>query len=438
MNENYASATEAPHRLLYGESDKTSERSLTPEAIAAIENMDTPVYDKVEYLLTASGVKPASEVTIQAPPHLDALEDALPTMPDEIVEEYVRVAQLAGLSIIIGPAASVGLKSGLRARTLTFFVGSSPENTERLKNAVVNQDPYRHALALGYPETAADAFAYHRQDTINPTHIPGLPPEVVDYTGFLLSRGNYTKELETPALWERTIRELSPRVHAEVAQRRRSVHTNGLQTQVQPVEGDTNEAIARFTPAESLLSEAITELEGVPIDIAKKRELLLTALGYKPTSVVHLSTFEGLPGAPRQRERCEDVVNIARDLGLHVHVAGEQISVGISDEDVASLDHALIEQDTRTIGTLLGYPPGAVDAFARGVKGISAAQFVNDPHILAFARFSLSPEHFREDIRTAEAWGEAIKLASPKLYEQMIEAYESLMQRAAAARSAQG
>ena len=185
-----------------GEDNNAHDKRLTPEAIAGIEQLDDVAPTKVEYLLTASGQKPASLIFLQTPGHMDTSEDAPPpVMPDEILQEHLRAAEAAGLSVIVGSPGVVGRQGGLHAATLELFVGSSPENAARLQDAIQRNDDRTLGLALGYPETAVDAFAKDGPtNTISVRDLPNVPPEIASFTNFRLSRGNYQRAGDCPAL----------------------------------------------------------------------------------------------------------------------------------------------------------------------------------------------------------------------------------------------
>lgn len=211
-------ATRAAGALL-GINEATSEKPhLTAEAVAGIEDMRAPATTKVEYLLTAAGVKPASWLSIQTPDHMDTPKNQTPpVMPDELVQEHLKVARDAGLSVVVGETGTMGRRGDKHATTVDLLVGSSPENVKRLQEAAGRHDEHAAGLALGYPETAVDAYTRRRGEAIYGHQLTGTTPAVKSYASFVFSRDNLQEELKTPALWEATVRQTSPKIYAQYA-----------------------------------------------------------------------------------------------------------------------------------------------------------------------------------------------------------------------------
>jgi len=435
---------QAAGRLLTAQENTTgpAEHQLSPEAISAIEQMDAPFTTKTEFLLTASGVKPASISSIQTPGYLDTPKGEMPpTMPEEIVQEHLRVAREAGLSVIVSSTHTVGRKGELQATALTLFVGSSLENVERLRDAVSSNDTYAVGRALGHPETAVDAFVNHPQDTIPVGQLPNIPPEVADYADFVLSKDHYAEELKTVELWERTVRELSPTIYNErPSQKARLAARHDVSSPHDVQEERADNDIQRFSPLDIMLPETLAVLENSRLPSLDKMDILLTALGLKPTSFTVNVAYDGIPNGdtsgqarPDLDEYYKDYVTAARKMGLFVHVkttlndprlrAGltQMITTGESEEDVTRLDQALAQKDDLAIGTLLGYPRTAVEAFAKGIRGVQRTNFTDDPAVLAFARFSPSPENGNEELDVVREWLIAAKKVSPTIYQEVID-----------------
>lgn len=198
-------------------------RELSPEALAGIENMRAPANVKVEYLLLALGAKPAVWQDIQTPAYMDTWQyEPPPTMPDDIVEEHLQVARNAGIAVIQGSQNTVTKIGGKHATALELFLGSSQENAERLRDAALADSPDDRSptddrslgIALGYPETAVDAYTNQRP-TISPNQVPGIAPEVAAFAGFMLSGEHYQEELETARRWAEAVKTVSPKIYNE-------------------------------------------------------------------------------------------------------------------------------------------------------------------------------------------------------------------------------
>jgi hypothetical protein len=91
-------------------------------------------------------------------------------------------------------------------------------------------------------------------------------------------------------------------------------------------------------------------------------------------------------------------------------------------ENLALIKEAQAKNDFRLFGQAYGFPATSTDAYAQG-KAISPRTLEGqDPAVIAFAEFGVSPDHWQEELKTAERWAKAIKAASPQLYEEQTRA----------------
>lgn len=191
-----------------------------------------------------------------------------------------------------------------------------------------------------------------------------------------------------------------------------------------------------------LAEKTIKYIEQSPIFVTYKMELLLVGLGEKPAAFGELESEEWRPGEnPKQIDSNEyqEYVKIARHLGLFVHAHRDRTKVGPdntsqlfrlitfsgSESTLTRLDQALAQNDVRTTGKLLGYPPTATDAFMQG-RIVRPVDSDTNPATLAFAQFALSPENAHAELDVARRWSEAVRQSSPQIYAEMIEASESI------------
>lgn len=187
--------------------------------------------------------------------------------------------------------------------------------------------------------------------------------------------------------------------------------------------------------------EAIRQLETLPLLAERKVSLLLTSLGDKPMGVAGVASpawFQGEPEPPIDTEVTESVVTVAHHLGLNAHIL-ERVSSGVNDGRVmhqrfqlvtASHSNTLLEmadtafeqksnEDKWILGQAFGYPPSAVEAYVHE-RGISPRTITNDPELIAFAQFKLSPEHSQQELEVARGWASRVREISPAIYQMML------------------
>jgi hypothetical protein len=173
--------------------------------------------DKVNIFLTAKGVKPASEI------HRAYESEFEDTSPREAYEKEVAQirATVQGLGV---PTEEVVDEVFPGEEVTRFLIGKDDEHLRRLiasytRGYIVNTRLF--GLAVGYPETAVNAYEndpFHRKEGIS---IEELPEEVrnsdwIKFLSFGLSRSNWREELSQVKRYAETIQLFAPKLYKEV------------------------------------------------------------------------------------------------------------------------------------------------------------------------------------------------------------------------------
>jgi hypothetical protein len=183
---------------------------------------------------------------------------------------------------------------------------------------------------------------------------------------------------------------------------------------------------------------AIENLSGINIDALARAQLLLVALGEKPSTwALAYSEEWGRDTTPKSSyEGAKQYRSVAEQAGL-VAIGGacivgdtyddqefevQYLYIGTA-ETAATLQAAVQSQDDRLIGTALGYPQSSIDAYiAKGAR-LSDAQQMElakaRPNV-AFANYILTPEHYDSELAIADRWAHVVETVSPTIYNDVI------------------
>ena len=199
---------------------------------------------------------------------------------------------------------------------------------------------------------------------------------------------------------------------------------------------------------------AIERIEKLDTPLGSKIEALLVALGEKPATLYTFKSRTTLAGEePGELNEAEYSAyrNAISDTGTLIEVGADivvdpdeetlkgtegalwaepnsasqtdstvpkhrqvqrTVFMAKTPEDLALIKEASAKNDFRLFGQAYGFPATSTDAYGQD-NAISPSMLEGqDPAVLAFAQFGLSPDNWQEELSTAERWAEAIKAAS--------------------------
>lgn len=189
----------------------------------------------------------------------------------------------------------------------------------------------------------------------------------------------------------------------------------------------------------TLSEEAIIGLETANFSFTEKVPMLLAAMGEKPASLV-------CTGCDLNRWSSKEVfetesrviVDTAEKLGLYVCVKDDvepeddaqgrrrmnrHFCLSRSEENANILNMAYTiggrgsDADELILGKVLGFPDTAITAFVTGEDLLRPKELPTDTPDLVFAQFMMSRSNFKQELLTVHGWSEAVKSASPAIYD---------------------
>jgi hypothetical protein len=187
-------------------------------------------------------------------------------------------------------------------------------------------------------------------------------------------------------------------------------------------------------------TEAIEKLSQSDNLIADKVNILLAALGEKPSSVVVYVSEEWQDGEEEEHisaERTATMLDLARSLELHVctrdtiehesHTGLSRnrraFSLSLSQHNAEILNEVFWTKDTAEeliLGKVLGFPDTAVAAYAAQDGMIPVDQLQHETlDDKLFIQFRMSAENADAEIQTVRRWARAVKEADVLLYNQV-------------------
>jgi hypothetical protein len=184
---------------------------------------------------------------------------------------------------------------------------------------------------------------------------------------------------------------------------------------------------------------AIENLSGIDITPPARAELLLVALGEKPSTLAAATSEYWGRNAPPQSsyEGTKQYRSVAERAGLiaieGVRAVGDtfddqnfefqHLYIGTA-ETAALLQAGVQRQDDQLIGTVLGYPQSSIDAYITKGARLSAAQeteLAKTQPCVAFANYVLTPEHYVSELAIADRWAHVVEIVSPAIYNDVIK-----------------
>jgi hypothetical protein len=204
---------------------------LTTEIVERVEKSRLETFDKVNFLLTKLGLKPAS--VLEIPIQLKALEekDAKETSNFSSEQDMQEIIEMISSSGLKSQSEIRIINASYRSRqepesgkyfegewkSIEIFIANNQENLEKISKAWKSDDIESIGKVLGFPKTAVEAYS-KKEDRL---YINELPAEIVEanyakFASFTLSKNNWQEELETAKKWADAIRKNSPNLYREI------------------------------------------------------------------------------------------------------------------------------------------------------------------------------------------------------------------------------
>lgn len=163
--------------------------------------------------------------------------------------------------------------------------------------------------------------------------------------------------------------------------------------------------------------EKIKELEVLNIGAAKRAELILVLLGVKKATDVAVYAWNDPPEKVRNTLAGSKLcITEVKRGGANKNLLAEY-ATALTQETADRLAITDPSSDHEEFGELMSYPQSAVDAFVDSTT--LARERYPDMEGIIF-KFSLSQDHWQEEVELMKYWSQLVKNYSPKTYAELV------------------
>ncbi len=214
------------------------------------------------------------------------------------------------------------------------------------------------------------------------------------------------------------------------------------------------------------LEEKVRIVEGMELDIAPKKNLILMLAGQKPNCEIDVRHVE-MPYYNEEKGLYnlnplfyQSIVNDIQKLGFNyehgeirksehtrldketreprrVAIELRQLFVGDDAKELKDVFYKdpKEKEDHRKYGRLMGFPETAVDAYCNDRSKLyeegDTFLLFNNPmdrtlDVLRFLSFRPTQNHFDDEVKVARRWHDTVKELSPTIYEKVVRYHERL------------
>lgn len=198
------------------------------EFVESVEKSKMELDDKINFLLTKGGLKPAS--IIELPIRLQTQEEVKEFFKEKEIDEIIELVKKSGLECHIGEKRIAEgsyrtkdepeIERHSKGEHRDIFIASSKEKLDALMNSWYTEDQEAIGKALGFPPTAVEAFVGKRETWFD----ENIPNEIresaaVTFLTPTLSKDNWQEEMKEGDKRARFIKRNSPKIYAEIMTR---------------------------------------------------------------------------------------------------------------------------------------------------------------------------------------------------------------------------
>jgi len=201
------------------------EREITKEEVERLEKSEMAIDNKINFLLTKSGLKPASEILLVIKTWHD--EGLTEHMSEEEIQESLSIIQESGLpyhlkdrEIIEEPymkKKEPDVERFYEREQMKIIIGRSKEDLDFLERARESKSDEMLGKAYGFPPTAIEAFVGKRKRL----NRRSLPLEIRHSDGIIfssptLSQDNWQEEIKYGQRCGEFIKRITPKLYEEM------------------------------------------------------------------------------------------------------------------------------------------------------------------------------------------------------------------------------
>ena len=198
----------------------------------------------------------------------------------------------------------------------------------------------------------------------------------------------------------------------------------------------------------------IERIENLKTNKDARRMIILTWKGLKPVSELNFEKYDP-ENDPERLKKITETEKLLTDLGLFSHRIQKELHGTRFDKEGNGtpmifyednyrisknkeylqyfVDHFGKEEDhetTKKLGTILGYPESAIEAWNSPNRSLTILDKKNELYSrdeMAFSKFRLSKQNWAKEFETIQKWAQEIKRLDPKLYEDTIQNYRRVI-----------
>ncbi|HRY82989.1 MAG TPA: hypothetical protein P5099_03870 [Candidatus Moranbacteria bacterium] len=205
-----------------GENAGKQEEELAAEFVELIEKSKLKIDDKVNFILTKGGLKPAS--VIELPTKLQTQEETKEFFKEDDIKEIINLVKKSGLEYYIGKKEIVEgtyrtknepeVEKYSKGEQLNIFISNSKENLDLLTKSWGTTDQEAIGKALGFPPTAVEAFVGKRETWFD----EDIPDEIREGEAVIfltpaLSKDNWEEEIKEGKKRAEFVKRNSPEIY---------------------------------------------------------------------------------------------------------------------------------------------------------------------------------------------------------------------------------
>ncbi len=206
--------------------ERGTETEISPEFLKKVEKSKLVIDDKINFLLTKAGFKPASEIKLIIKSWYEG--EFTEHMSEEEIKEALEIIEKSGLFYQIEERKIIEKKywtkkepeieKSYKREQMNILVSRSKKELDFLADALKSKDNELLGKAFGFPKTAIEAFIDKREKI----DVAILPKKVRESDAMLfssaptLSKDNWREEIKQGQLYADFIKKTSPVIYKEM------------------------------------------------------------------------------------------------------------------------------------------------------------------------------------------------------------------------------
>lgn len=276
--------------------ENPKEKELDAEFIESVEKSKLEIDDKVNFLLTKGGLKPAS--VMELPIKLQTQEEIKEFFKEDEIDDIINLVKKSGLEYHIGEKMVVegtygtkdGQRKSSRGEKIEIFIAQSKENLASLVKSWGTEDQEAIGKALGFPPTAVEAFVGKRENWFREDVSKEIrESESITFLTPVLSRDNWREEIKEGEKRAEFIKRNSPEIYATIvkaeSQHREEVQEKNDQEKIKHIMEQINSMNANMDTNHD--SEIVADFSDAQISELDAKEIVRNLPNDNNVQIIH-------------------------------------------------------------------------------------------------------------------------------------------------------